>query len=123
MSADKHNKDKPQVGYIHPNTMSQAALAHMAGAVKYSKWNYLKGHSETELLEAIIRHAQAALWDSPNDRDATSRLGQSVTHLGCILANCNMLITQESLGTIKHDAPHRIKGSLSVSNETTDKET
>lgn len=114
MSATKHNKDKPQIGYLHPATMAECAYAHQAGEVKYGRYNYLKGHSERELLEAAIRHLQAALWEGESDMDSSSRIGRSVSHVGCVLANMNMLLTQKALGTLKEDAPFRALQSVST---------
>jgi len=109
MGAKKNNKvdGKPEVGYLHPETLKQLSYAHQAGALKYGEFNYLKGHSERQLIEATIRHLYAYLWEGELDKDTTDRLGKDVTHLGCCLANINMLITQDVMDKLTKDAPHR----------------
>jgi hypothetical protein len=43
------------------------------------------------------------------DDDTSNRLGRKVRHLGCALANINMILTQEELGTIKDARGDAIK--------------
>jgi hypothetical protein len=103
--ATKHDVTDGKVTrkYMHPATREALELAHEAGARKYGELNFLQGHTTTQLLSAIIRHAEALMWEGDVDADCTSRLGREVTHWGCILAGINMALTQQALGTLVDD--------------------
>lgn len=105
MRANKNDlKDvKPQLRYLDPQLVTETCYAMMAGAKKYGEYNYLKGHSYVQLIEAAIRHLFAAMHGEELDADCTERLGSDVTHLGCAVANINMLLTQKKLGTLEMD--------------------
>lgn len=94
---------KPQHRYTHPEVKRELALAMMAGAIKYSAYNFMKGHTVLQLLDALERHLDLYRWGEDLDKDCTERLGQPVSHLGCILACVNMLCAQRSEGTLIDD--------------------
>jgi hypothetical protein len=105
MKAKKDNKKdgKPAYKYLSEQLLNETSRAMMAGALKYGEWNYLNGHLASDLLEAAMRHIVKALNGEDTDADCTQRLGMRVSHLGCAVANINMLLAQQSLGTLIDD--------------------
>lgn len=103
--ANKNDRldNKPELKYICQATLAELSYAMMAGKIKYGKYNYLKGHNASQLLEAAIRHLFAVLNGEYLDADCTERLGHPVSHLGCVLANINMLLSQQEAGTLNND--------------------
>lgn len=105
MPASKNDKldRKPDVSLVYQDTLYECARAMMAGEQKYGRFNYTDGHTYAQLVAAAIRHLQAALWGEDLDADCSQRAGVPVSHLGCVLANLNMLIHQQALGTLVDD--------------------
>lgn len=89
--------------YIHPRLKEECSLAMEAGAAKYSAFNFMKGHTVLQLLDALERHLDLYRWGEDLDKDCTERLGRPVTHLGNIAACVNMLLAQQAEGTLKDD--------------------
>ena len=99
---------KIQHRFLHPRFKKETSLALMAGSIKYGDFNFMKGHTILQLLDAIERHLDLYKWGEDNDPDCTERMGCSVSHLGNIGANLNMLLAQIDAGTIIDD---RYKGN------------
>lgn len=94
MTAIKHDDGKVSRKYIHPETLNEMGRAHEVGLSKYGEYNFLEGgFTYSRLLSAALRHIELALWGHDEDEDGTKIVGKPVTHLGCALANINMLIT------------------------------
>jgi hypothetical protein len=89
--------------YLHPRFKEEVSLAMEAGAIKYQAYNFLKGHTTLQLLDALERHIDLYRWGEDNDPDCSNRLNRPVTHLGCALACINMLLAQEAYGTLTDD--------------------
>ena len=109
-TAKKDNiKDcKPAYKFIHPHLKEMCAYANMAGGQKYDDWNFLYGHDLDDLLDAMERHIDKIRQGEWADDDATAYLRKRcegstkiVTHLGCVLANVNMILHQLDAGTLK----------------------
>lgn len=105
--AKKNDAADGKVGhrYIHPRFKKELSLALLAGERKYGSYNYLKGHTILQLLDALERHMDAYRWGEDIDADCTERLGREVSHLGNMAACINMLCAQIDLGTITDDRP------------------
>jgi Domain of unknown function (DUF5664) len=89
--------------YLHPRFKKETSLAMEAGAIKYKAFNYLKGHTTLQLLDALERHLDLYRWGQDNDQDCSERLGRPVSHLGNMAACINMLLAQIEEGTITDD--------------------
>lgn len=81
------------------------ADAHLAGEIKYGDWNFLRGHTVMQLLEAMERHIEAVKSGEDYDADCSERIGRFVHHLGCAAAGINMYLAQLELGTLVDDRP------------------
>jgi hypothetical protein len=114
MPAKKNNSidNKPDYSLIPKVALDQLAYCMMAGAQKYGRYNYARGHTTTQLIAAAQRHLASLLENEDHDTDVSDRAGVKVHHLACVMANCLMYLHQEELGTLTDD---RFKG---VSNET-----
>ena len=95
--------------FIHPETLNEMGRAMEAGAIKYKAYNFMLGHTATQLLDAAMRHIELYMWGEDVDEDTSKRLGRDVSHLGCALANLNMLIAQKDADTL---FDNRYKGHL-----------
>lgn len=113
--AKKNDKKdgKPQYRYLCKRFLDETSYPMMAGVIKYGAYNFMKGHNRTQLLEAAIRHLMLDMGGEDLDKDTTDLLGQDVSHLGCALANINMLLSQLEAGTLTDD---RYKGEDSEIN-------
>lgn len=103
--AKKDDKKDGKVGhrYIHPRFKKEVELAMEAGAVKYSSYDFLKGHTQLQLLDALERHLDLYRWGEDIDKDCSDRLGRPVSHLGNMGACLNMLLAQIEMGTSVDD--------------------
>lgn len=106
--AAKAGRDKPDVALIPQVALIAMAEAFKVGEKKYGRFNYCKGHTTSELISAMIRHATA--YNDGEDRDAKD--GQC--HLGSVMANAAMILRQLQLGTHIDD---RFKGLESLNVE------
>lgn len=102
MQASKNDQEKPDLSLIPYSAQIAEARAMMVGAVKYGRYNYLKGHEASQLVAAAQRHLLA--WFSGEENDPQD--GQS--HLGSVRACIGMLIEQQTVGTLKDN---RYKGN------------
>jgi len=91
--------------FVHQTLIDECAKSMMAGEIKYGAYNYLKGHTVNQLIDAAIRHLKEYQEGETIDKDTTARGGIDVTHIGCALANLNMLLIQEKHGTLTDDRP------------------
>ena len=99
-------KDKKlKYRFVHQTLIDECSKSMMAGEIKYGAYNYLKGHEMNQLLDAAVRHIKQYQEGENIDKDTTAILGMDVTHLGCALANINMLLIQQKHGTLKDDRP------------------
>lgn len=89
--------------FIHPSSLDQMQFAMDAGEIKYGAYNFMKGHERSALISAAMRHLEKMMWGEWIDEDCTKILGREVTHLGCVLANMNMLAAQIAEGTSRDD--------------------
>lgn len=93
--ASKNDQQKPDYSLLNQVFLDEVAKAMMVGEKKYGRYNYCKGHTTSQLIAAIVRHAMA--YNNGEENDPID--GQS--HLGSIGANVNMLLRQRELGTLK----------------------
>jgi len=100
--AEKNDRrdNKPMLRYMEVDFLYRVCDAMEAGALKYSADNYLLGHEDKALLEAMLRHIWAVLSGEDIDEDTTKRLGRPVHHLACAAANINMYFAQLKAGTL-----------------------
>lgn len=97
MSADKHDQAKVDLSLIPMISDIEHAKAFMVGQKKYGRYNYCKGHTSSQLIAALLRHAKA--WNNGEEHDPKD--GQH--HLGSVMACCSMILRQQELGTLKDD--------------------
>jgi hypothetical protein len=100
MSEDKalkNDQEKPDLSLIPYIGQIIEAKAFMVGEKKYGRYNYCKGHKVSQLIAAILRHANA--YNQGEENDPVD--GQP--HLGSIKACCSMLARQAELGTLIDD--------------------
>lgn len=110
MAKKDNRKDrKSPYKYLSKPFQDAVADAHLAGEFKYGAWNYLKGHSAMDLLEAMERHIAEVKMGIDQDKDCSDRIGRAVHHLGCVGANINMYLTQLTIGTLIDDRPKEFK--------------
>lgn len=107
-SKDNVKDRKPPYRYISKELLDQCAYAMLAGEMKYGAWNYLKGHTALQLIEAMERHLAELKSGIDFDKDCSDRIGKQVHHLGNVLANVNMYLTQLKVGTLVDDRPEQI---------------
>lgn len=96
-SASKNDQDKIDLSLIPYVSNIEHARAFMIGEKKYGRYNYCKGHKASQLVAALLRHANA--WNSGEEVDPVD--GQH--HLGSVMACCSMILRQLELGTLKDD--------------------
>lgn len=99
---DKLDK-KPDLSLLPEIFCNQVAYVMMAGASKYGKFNYTKGHDLTQLTSAAVRHLKRMEAGEDLDQDTSERLGIEITHAACVCANMLMLLHQMQLGTLVDD--------------------
>lgn len=118
MTAIKNNAGKPEHKYLHPAFLDGVAYAMMAGAVKYSPTNYLKGHKATDLLDAALRHIHQARQGFIYDHEINQLLKDEydthffVTHLHAAAANINMFLAQRESGVLIDDTMDYIRPNI-----------
>lgn len=95
--AAKNDQEKPDLSLIPYIGHVAEAQAFMVGEKKYGRYNYCKGHKVSQLVAAIMRHANA--YNQGEENDPVD--GQP--HLGSIKACCSMLLRQAELGTLIDD--------------------
>lgn len=93
--AKKNDQEKIDLSLIPYISNKEHAKAFMVGEKKYGRYNYCKGHSASQLIAAILRHANA--WFDGEDYDPAD--GQH--HLGSVMACCSMILRQQELGTLE----------------------
>lgn len=93
--ASKNDKEKPDLALIPAIALEAEARAFMVGEKKYGRYNFYKGHTASQLIAALIRHATA--WNEGEENDPID--GQP--HLGSVRACAAMLLQQQKLGTLK----------------------
>jgi hypothetical protein len=109
ITAAKDDKKDGKISrrYIHPRFKDAVGLAMEAGEKKYGKFNFLKGHTVLQLLDAAERHIDDYRWGQDNDIDCSSRINRDVSHLGNAAACINMILAQMAEGTITDDRVDR----------------
>ena len=100
--AAKNDKEKVDLSLIPLVAQVAEARAFMVGEKKYGRYNYCKGHKASQLMAALLRHANA--WFEGEEVDPID--GQP--HLGSVRACAAMLLRQAELGTLVDD---RYKGA------------
>jgi hypothetical protein len=95
--AAKNDSDKVDLSLIPYISDLEHARAFMVGEKKYGRYNYCKGHTASQLVAAMLRHAKA--WNNGEERDPKD--GQH--HLGSVMACCSMILRQMELETLKDD--------------------
>ena len=106
--AKKNDKVDAKISrrFLHPRFKEECSLAMEAGKLKYGDFNFMKGHTILQLLDALERHLDLYKWGEDLDKDCSERLGRPVTHLGNMAACINMLLAQDDAGTLKDDRYH-----------------
>lgn len=95
--------NKPDYSLIPKVLLDQLSYAMMAGAQKYDKFNYTKGHNITQLTAAATRHLKQIEAGEDIDKDISDRVGVDVHHAAAVCANMLMLLHQLELETLKDD--------------------
>lgn len=90
----KHDQEKPDLTLIPKVALVAAAQAFMVGENKYGRYNYCKGHSASQLMAALLRHATE--WFEGHEVDVKD--GQP--HLGSVIACAAMILREQELGTL-----------------------
>lgn len=103
--ASKNDKAdaKPDYSMLPKIFMDQVAYVMMAGASKYGRFNYTKGHEITRLTSAATRHLKLIESGEDVDADTSERLGVEIHHWACVAANALMALHQLELGTAVDD--------------------
>ena len=96
-SAAKNDAKKVDLSLLPRIFLIEVAKAFMVGEVKYSRYNYCKGHKASQLIAAAMRHLTA--WFEGEEPDPED--GQH--HLGAAGACIGMLLRQMQLGTLVDD--------------------
>lgn len=102
-SKNDRSDNKPDYSLLPRVFMDQVSYVMMAGAEKYGRYNYTKGHDMTQLLAAAERHLKALQEGEDIDKDCSERIGVDVSHAANVAANMLMLLHQTDLGTITDD--------------------
>ena len=95
--------NKPDYSLLPRAFLDQVAYVMMAGAQKYGRYNYTKGHNISQLTSAAIRHLKAIDSNEDIDQDTTDRINKEIHHAACVCANMLMLLHQKELGTLEDD--------------------
>jgi hypothetical protein len=112
VQASKNDKKdcKPDYSLLPKSFMDQVAYVMMAGAAKYLRDNYRKGHTSNQLTAAASRHLKCIESNEDVDPDTTQRLKDAhgekapeILHWACVAASALMAIEQIHLGTHKDD--------------------
>jgi hypothetical protein len=82
---------------------NQVAYGMMAGAEKYGRYNYLKGHNINQLIAAAKRHLDLLQEGEDIDTDTSKRVGVDVHHAALVATNMLMLLHQLEQGTLIDD--------------------
>jgi Domain of unknown function (DUF5664) len=90
----KNDGEKIDLSLIPYISNIEHAKAFMVGELKYGRYNYCKGHTASQLVGALMRHANA--WNNGEEHDPKD--GQH--HLGSVMACCSMILRQMELGTL-----------------------
>ena len=133
--ASKNDKldAKPDLSLLPKSFNDQVAYCMMAGAMKYERGNYKKGHEITQLVSAVGRHVDLIKEGEDYDKDTSDRLKDGCTsivsgiftegmgdnapkilHWANIAACALMAIEQIKLGTIKDNREDCVIFSESV---------
>jgi hypothetical protein len=72
--------NKPDYSLLPKVFMDQVSYCMMAGAEKYGRYNYTKGHNINQLLAASGRHLKAIQEGEDVDQDTTDRVNETVYH-------------------------------------------
>lgn len=104
VAALKNDQEKIDLSLIPYVAQVAEAKALMVGAKKYARYNYTNGHKASQLMSALLRHANA--WFSGEENDPVD--GQP--HLGSVKACCSMILHQMELGTMTDDRFKPTKG-------------
>lgn len=94
MSADKDTKGKPPLSILPLAGLIPAAEAGIFGASKYGRYNFHKGHLNTDIVDAILRHIHK--YNEGQDFDVES----GIHHLGHAIYNAMMILKELELGTL-----------------------
>ena len=95
--------NKPDYSLLPKVLMDQLAYVMMAGAQKYGRYNYTKGHNLNQLISAAERHLKLLQSGEDIDADTSGRINQQIHHAACVCANMLMLLHQRELGTLVDD--------------------
>lgn len=103
--ASKNDKqdNKPDYSLLPKVFMDQTSFVMMAGAEKYGRYNYTKGHDISQLIAAAERHLKCIQDGEDIDKDCSDRVGVDVHHAANVAANMLMLLHQRELGTLTDD--------------------
>lgn len=103
--AKKNNvlDNKPDYSLLPREFLDEVAYVMQAGAIKYGRYNYCKGHNSSQLTSAATRHIKAIEAGEDFDKDCSERIGRDVSHAACVAANMLMYLHQKSLGTLEDD--------------------
>lgn len=91
--ASKNDQEKPDLSLLPKILLEEISKAYMVGEKKYGRYNYCKGHKQSQLIAAAIRHLTAYF----EGEECDPIDGQS--HLGAAGASIGMLLRQRQLGT------------------------
>ncbi len=91
--ASKNDQAKADLSLLPRVFLEAVAKAFMVGETKYGRYNYCKGHKQTQLIAAAMRHLTA--YNDGEEFDPVD--GQP--HLGSVGACIAMLLRQVELGT------------------------
>ena len=96
---DKSDR-KPDYSYLPKVFMDQVSYCMEAGATKYGRNNYQKGHKLLQLTAAASRHIKLIEEGEDIDKDTSERIGVDIHHWACVAANALMALHQLKLGTL-----------------------
>jgi hypothetical protein len=104
-AAGKNDKidNKPDYSLLPKAFLDQVAYCMMAGADKYGRYNYLKGHKINQLTAAAGRHLKAIESGEDIDEDTSERVNKQVHHAAAVAANMLMLLHQKEENTLTDD--------------------
>lgn len=112
----KRDTEKPDHSLLPRIFLDQVSYVMEAGAKKYGRGNYQKGHELTRLTAAASRHLAEINNGEWYDAETTKIMGKPIPHWACVAANALMALHEKELGTlIDNRTPERLKPVVYIS--------
>jgi hypothetical protein len=93
--ATKYDNGKPQLSLLARNWLEGVAKVMGFGAAKYGRFNWRKGHAQSRLMDAALRHLQA--FNAAEDNDSESGECHLLHASACLMFAYEMHLTRPEL--------------------------